>query len=84
MVAERHYRAASGTPRSTATQARLAYFAHALRARPQFIAYSVSDLPAAAADWSRASVFGLPLLTWTVRSAEQRRTRRALRRPDDL
>jgi glycerophosphoryl diester phosphodiesterase len=43
-----------------------------LGARPQFIAYGVKNLPALAplvARW----VFGLPLLTWTVRSEEDRR-----------
>jgi glycerophosphoryl diester phosphodiesterase len=43
-----------------------------LRARPQFVAYSVKNLPALAplaARW----LFGLPLLTWTVRSEEDRR-----------
>ena len=39
-----------------------------LHARPQFIAYSVSDLPATLPTVAR-KVLGLPLLTWTVRSA---------------
>jgi glycerophosphoryl diester phosphodiesterase len=46
-----------------------------LRARPQFVAYSVKNLPALAplaARW----LFGLPLLTWTVRSEEDRRRAR--------
>src|SRR5262249_23940249 len=42
------------------------------RSRPQFIAYSVNDLPAAAPLLARR-VFGLPLLTWTVRGADERR-----------
>jgi glycerophosphoryl diester phosphodiesterase len=43
-----------------------------LGARPQFVAYGVKNLPALAplaARW----LFGLPLLTWTVRSEEDRR-----------
>jgi glycerophosphoryl diester phosphodiesterase len=44
-----------------------------LHARPQFIAYSVSDLPATLPTVAR-KVLGLPLLTWTVRSSDQRRT----------
>jgi glycerophosphoryl diester phosphodiesterase len=44
-----------------------------LRAHPQFVAYGVHGLPALAplvARWG----FGLPLLTWTVRTEEDRRT----------
>lgn len=51
---------------------RMPPFRSLLRARPQFVAYSVKNLPALAplvARW----VFGLPLLTWTVRSEEDRR-----------
>jgi glycerophosphoryl diester phosphodiesterase len=47
--------------------------AHGLTARPQFVAYSVSDLPALLPTLMR-SVFGLPLLAWTVRSADDRET----------
>lgn len=46
--------------------------ARALTARPQFVAYSVADLPALLPTVTR-SLFGLPLLTWTVRSADDRR-----------
>jgi glycerophosphoryl diester phosphodiesterase len=42
-----------------------------LRAHPQFIAYSVKDLPAALPLAARR-LGGLPLLTWTVRSAADR------------
>jgi glycerophosphoryl diester phosphodiesterase len=51
----------------------VAFFAQALHARPQFIAYSVSDLPATLTTVTRKGL-GLPLLTWTVRTADQRRT----------
>jgi glycerophosphoryl diester phosphodiesterase len=44
-------------------------FAHALSARPQFIAYAVRDLPALLPAAAR-SVLRLPLLAWTVRSAD--------------
>jgi glycerophosphoryl diester phosphodiesterase len=43
-----------------------------LGAEPQFVAYGVKDLPALAplvARW----LFGLPLLTWTVRTEQDRR-----------
>jgi len=49
----------------------MAWLLHAPRSRPQFIAYSVRDLPAAAPQLAR-TLFGLPLLTWTVRSENDR------------
>jgi glycerophosphoryl diester phosphodiesterase len=47
------------------------YMGNLLRARPQFLAYSVRDLPSPPPLIGRA-IFGLPLLTWTVRSEEDR------------
>ena len=40
-------------------------------ARPNFLAYHVDDLPMPGVALLRQ--FGLPVLTWTVRSEEQRR-----------
>jgi glycerophosphoryl diester phosphodiesterase len=40
------------------------------RARPQFLAYDIASLPSPTARAARAA--GLPLFTWTVRTAEQR------------
>jgi glycerophosphoryl diester phosphodiesterase len=48
---------------------------HAFRTRPHFVAYSVRDLPATAPLLARY-VFGLPLLTWTVRDQSDRRRAR--------
>ena len=45
IVAERRYRHHEWDRLPARSQARLAYFGHALRTRPQFVAYSVSDLP---------------------------------------
>jgi glycerophosphoryl diester phosphodiesterase len=45
--------------------------AHLARARPQFVAYSVEDLPALPPRFARR-VLGLPLLTWTVRTDADR------------
>jgi glycerophosphoryl diester phosphodiesterase len=53
----------------------------ALRAYPQFIAYSVKDLPAALPLAAR-HLCGMPLLTWTVRSPEDRQ--RAARWADQM
>ena len=72
IVAERHYAHAewAGVPRFRKWQ--LAHLAHAPRTRPHFVAWSVRDLLAAAPLVAR-SLFGLPLLTWTVRNDDDRR-----------
>jgi glycerophosphoryl diester phosphodiesterase len=54
---------------------------HAFRTRPHFVAYRVDDLPAPAPRIAR-NIFGLPLLTWTVRTPEQRA--RAARYADQM
>jgi glycerophosphoryl diester phosphodiesterase len=59
----------------------LAYGRDALRAHPQFIAYSVKELPAALPLAARR-LCGMPLLTWTVRSADDRQ--RAARWADQM
>jgi glycerophosphoryl diester phosphodiesterase len=42
---------------------------HAPHSRPQFVAYCVGDLPAPGPALAR-TVFGCPLLTWTVRTPQ--------------
>jgi len=54
---------------------------HAFRTRPHFVAYWVNQLPAPA-PWIARNIFGLPLLTWTVRTPEQRA--RAARYADQM
>ena len=63
-----------------AQQRNLALFLHAPRSRPQFISYQASDLPAPVPTIAR--LFGLPILTWTIRSEAERR--RALRYCDQV
>lgn len=46
---------------------------HAFRTRPHFVAYWIKELPAPA-PWIARNVFGCALLTWTVRTPEQRAT----------
>ena len=58
-----------------------AYVRHALRSRPHFLAYAVKDLPATAPLMAR-NLLRLPLLTWTVRTDEDRR--RAARWADQI
>jgi len=78
--------AAPGLPRGLITQSRpdpevpsgnsLRYAGNALRARPHFLAWSVRDLPGLWPLLGRWG-FGLPLLTWTVRTdADRLRARR--------
>jgi glycerophosphoryl diester phosphodiesterase len=57
------------------------YAAQALAAGLQFLAYRVQDLPSAMPLIAR-HVFGMPLLTWTVRTSEQRA--RAARHADQI
>ena len=59
----------------------MTHLRHAFRTRPHFVAYRVNDLPAAA-PWIARNIFGLPLLTWTVRTPEQRA--RAARHADQM
>jgi glycerophosphoryl diester phosphodiesterase len=47
------------------------YLRHGFRTEPHFVAFWVDQLPAPA-PWIARNVFGCPLLTWTVRTPEQR------------
>jgi glycerophosphoryl diester phosphodiesterase len=81
IIAERCYEAADW-PQATPAQRRgMLHLRHAFRTRPDFVAYWVNELPAAA-PWIARHVFGLPLLTWTVRTPEQRE--RAARYADQM
>jgi glycerophosphoryl diester phosphodiesterase len=71
-VAERWPRYRKDTERP-ARRSATSYFAGVVRARPQFLAYSVSDLPAPLPAIAR-TLFGLPLLAWTVRTAKDQQT----------
>jgi glycerophosphoryl diester phosphodiesterase len=77
IVAERHYDQAAMRPRQKRA---LAFLTHAPRTRPQFLAWSVKDLPAATPFVAR--LIGLPVLAWTVRSDDDRR--RAARFADQM
>jgi glycerophosphoryl diester phosphodiesterase len=79
LVAQRRYDDWPGLP--PALRRRMTYWLHLPRTRPQFIAYAVGDLPALAPLMARM-IFGLPLLTWTVRSEDERK--RAARWADQM
>jgi glycerophosphoryl diester phosphodiesterase len=81
IVAERTYSHPEWNKLPRARKQNMAWLLHAPRSRPQFIAYSVRDLPAVAPLVARG-LFGLPLLTWTVRSEDDRK--RASRWADQI
>ena len=81
IVAEREY-TEEDWPKASPEQRRgMSHLRHAFRTRPHFVAYWVNELPAAA-PWIAHHVFGLPLLTWTVRTPDQRT--RAARHADQM
>ncbi|MDE1932632.1 glycerophosphodiester phosphodiesterase [Bradyrhizobium sp.] len=71
IVAQSSYMEADWPETTPAQRSGMRYLKHAWRTRPQFVAYWVNDLPAPA-PWIARHLFGLPLLTWTVRTADQR------------
>jgi len=76
IVAERHYADAEWQTLTDRQKRSLAFLLHAPHSRPHFVAYGVNDLPSLG-PWIARHVFGLPLLTWTVRTEmEQTRAKR--------
>ena len=71
IIAERAYEEADWPEATPAQRQGMLHLRHGWRTRPHFVAYWVDDLPAAA-PWIARNVFGCPLLTWTVRTPEQR------------
>jgi glycerophosphoryl diester phosphodiesterase len=81
IVAERHYTETDWPEASPAQRRGMTHLRHAFGTRPHFVAYWVNELPAMA-PWITHHLFGLPLLTWTVRTPEQRE--RAARYADQM
>jgi glycerophosphoryl diester phosphodiesterase len=71
IVAEREYTATDWPEASPEQRRGMTHLRHAFRTRPHFVAYWVNELPAAA-PWIARNIFGLPLLSWTVRTPDQR------------
>ena len=71
IVAQRTYSEADWPEATPAQRRGMLHLRHAFRTRPHFVAWGVDELPAAA-PWIARNIFGCPLLTWTVRTAEQR------------
>jgi len=67
--------------RRDSTARKFTYLLHAVRGRPHFLAYNIKDLPAPATLLARR-VLALPLLTWTVRTEDDRQ--RAARFADQI
>jgi glycerophosphoryl diester phosphodiesterase len=81
IIAERNYDEADWPDATPAQRQGMLHLGHAFHTRPHFIAYNVDELPAPA-PWIARNIFGLPLLTWTVRTPEQRA--RAARNADQM
>jgi glycerophosphoryl diester phosphodiesterase len=71
IIAERHYDHPEWQRLGRLRRLKLAFLVHGLASRPDFVAYRVRDLTAVAPRAAR-HIFGLPLLTWTVRSDADR------------
>src|SRR3954447_25400004 len=81
IVAEREYSQQDWPEASPEQRRGMTHLRHAFRTRPHFVAYWVNELPSAA-PWIARNIFGLPLLTWTVRTPDQRA--RAARHADQM
>ncbi len=80
LVAERRSSGPRQHSAAAETRRALAYLREGVQSRPQFIAYAVKDLPATLP--LAAHMLGLPVLTWTVRSDDDRQ--RAARWADQI
>lgn len=71
IIAERHYDHAEWRHLGAVRKLELALLLHGWQSRPDFVAYRVADLTTVAPRTAR-HMFGLPLLTWTVRGDTDR------------
>jgi glycerophosphoryl diester phosphodiesterase len=81
IIAERTYDEPDWPQATLAQRQSMLHLRHAFHTQPHFVAYWVDDLPAPA-PWIARNIFRLPLLTWTVRTPEQRA--RAARYADQM
>ena len=73
IIAQRSYDDGEWLTLTPAQRRGMLQLRHAFTTRPHFVAYWVNQLPAPA-PWIARNIFGCPLLTWTVRTPEQRAT----------
>ncbi len=81
IVAQRSYEDAYWAELTQAQRDSMLYLRHGFQTQPHFVAFKVDHLPAPA-PWIARNLFGCTLLTWTVRTAEQRA--RAARYADQM
>ena len=71
IVAQRNYDDSEWVTLSPHQRDSMRYLRHGLQTRPHFVAYWIEQLPSPA-PWLARNLFGCALLTWTVRTEEQR------------
>jgi len=71
IVAQRSYEDGYWAKLTPPQRDSMLHLKHGLSTQPHFVAYWVEQLPAPA-PWIARNVFGCPLLSWTVRTPEQR------------
>lgn len=71
IVAERHYTDGEWKQLPPEKIREMTGLRHGFRTQPHFVSYRVDDLPAPA-PWIARNIFGCALITWTVRTPEQR------------
>jgi len=81
IVAQRTYDDDYWTSLSPAQRQSMVALRHGFQTQPHFVAYWIDQLPAPA-PWIARNIFGCPLLTWTVRTPDQRA--RAARLADQM
>ena len=72
IVAQRTYDDDYWTKTSPTQRHEMTALRHGFRTQPHFVAFWVDELPSPA-PWIARNIFGCPLLTWTVRTQDQRR-----------
>jgi glycerophosphoryl diester phosphodiesterase len=70
IVAQAEYGEAEWSGLSEAQRFALSRFTHAGETRPDFLSWRAGDLPNPTCEFARGC-FGVPVLTWTIRSAQQ-------------
>jgi glycerophosphoryl diester phosphodiesterase len=73
IIAQRSYDDGEWLTLTPAQRRGMLQLRHAFTTQPHFVAYWVNQLPTPA-PWIARHIFGCPLLTWTVRTPEQRAT----------
>jgi glycerophosphoryl diester phosphodiesterase len=81
IVAERSYTDPAWQKVTPAQRRNMMGLGHIFRTRPHFVSYRVDDLPAPP-PWVARNIFGCALMTWTVRTDEQRQ--RSARHADQM